>query len=192
MGDGRGCAWRRGAAADTARVVRGRGGGRLFAGAENGRADRGGGLVHGPGGGARGESGTDGAAFTGPVSASELSLGNDLAIAHGGTGASSASAARGNLGLGTMALQASNAVAITGGAASGLTSLGVVGNADVGGAYRVDGVKVVGNRATGWAAATGTSSRSAFDAGTVTVGQLAQRLKALIDDLITHGLIGPT
>ncbi len=131
-----------------------------------------------------------GAAFTGAVSASELSLGNDLAISHGGTGASSAGAARANLGLGSMATQASSAIAVTGGTVNGLTSLGVVGNADVGGVYRVDGVKVVGNRVTGWNAATGTPSRASFDAGTVTVGQLAQRLKALIDDLIAHGLIG--
>lgn len=131
-----------------------------------------------------------GAAFTGPVSANELSLGNDLAISHGGTGASSPAAARGNLGLGSMAMQASNAVAITGGSASGLTSLGVTGNADVGGAYRVDGVKVVGNRAAGWSAASGTGSRASFDTATATTAQLAQRLKALIDDLIVHGLIG--
>lgn len=131
-----------------------------------------------------------GAAFAGPISAPELSLGNDLAVSHGGTGASSASAARANLGLGSMATQSSSAVAITGGIASGLASLGVTGNVDAGGAYRVDGVKVVGNRLTGWAAPSGTPSRATFDTATVTAGQLAQRLKALIDDLIAHGLIG--
>ncbi|HTU11439.1 MAG TPA: hypothetical protein VMG08_11140 [Allosphingosinicella sp.] len=133
-----------------------------------------------------------GASFTGPVSASELSLGNDLAIVHGGTGASSAPAARNNLGLGSIATQSSSAVLITGGTLSGIGSLSVAGNVDTSSSYRVDGVKVIGNRIIGWTAATGTGSRASFDVAGVTVSQLAQRVKALVDDLISHGLIGPT
>lgn len=131
-----------------------------------------------------------GADFTGALSAPALSLGNDLAVADGGTGASSAAAARGNLGLGSLATQAADAVAISGGSVGGLASLAVAGDADVSGAYKVDGVKVAGNRVTGWGTPTGTASRAAFDTGAITAGQLAQRVKALIDDLRAHGLIG--
>ncbi len=46
-------------------------------------------------------------------------LSSPIAIGDGGTNATSASAARPNLGLGTIATQASNAVAITGGTISG-------------------------------------------------------------------------
>lgn len=53
-----------------------------------------------------------------------------------------------------------------------------------------DGIKVVGARATGWAAATGTATRTTFATGSVTLPLLAERVKALIDDFITHGLIG--
>jgi hypothetical protein len=137
-----------------------------------------------------GKAGLAGAAFTGGISAPALALANDLAVADGGTGASSAAAARANLGLGSIATQSAASVAISGGTVSGLASLAVAGDCDVSEVYKVDGVKVVGNRATGWGVPTGTASRAAFDTGAITAGQLAQRVKALIDDLRAHGLIG--
>lgn len=54
----------------------------------------------------------------------------------------------------------------------------------------VGGNAVVGARATGWAAPTGPSSKATFNTSGATASQVAQRLKALIDDLIAHGLIG--
>lgn len=55
---------------------------------------------------------------------------------------------------------------------------------------QVNGTQVVSTRKTGWAAATGTATRSTFATSTVTLPLLAERVKALIDDLISHGLIG--
>ncbi len=56
--------------------------------------------------------------------------------------------------------------------------------------YKIGGTKVIGARVTGWTAASGTATRSTFDTATVTLPELAQRVKAFLDDLIAHGLIG--
>ena len=59
---------------------------------------------------------------TGNVSGTASGLSTTLAIGSGGTGATTVTAARTNLGLGSLALQNSNAVAITGGTISTLTN----------------------------------------------------------------------
>lgn len=58
------------------------------------------------------------------------------------------------------------------------------------GAMTLGANQVLGQRVTGWTAASGTATRSTFATGSVTTEQLAERVKALIDDLIAHGLIG--
>lgn len=58
-------------------------------------------------------------------------------------------------------------------------------------AFKVAANQVVGARIPGWTAATGTATRTTFATGAVTLPQLAEHVKALIDDLIAHGLIGP-
>lgn len=52
------------------------------------------------------------------------------------------------------------------------------------------GTQVVSTRKTGWTAATGTADRTTFNADIPSLTTVAQHLKALIDDLISHGLIG--
>lgn len=69
--------------------------------------------------------GTTGLTVSGsPITtAGTITLGGTLALANGGTGATTATNARTNLGLGTMATQASNNVSITGGSISGVSGL---------------------------------------------------------------------
>jgi hypothetical protein len=50
---------------------------------------------------------------------------------------------------------------------------------------------LAGSTSPGWAAPTGTATRTTFDTATVTLEQLAQRLAALIEDMAAHGFIGP-
>lgn len=68
--------------------------------------------------------------------------------------------------------------------------LNVTGNVRASGGYQVGTTQVVSTRKTGWAAASGTATRTTFATSTVTTAQLAERVKALLDDLISHGLIG--
>ena len=59
------------------------------------------------------------------------------------------------------------------------------------GALSLNGTQVISTRRTGWVAPTGTPTRTTFATSTVTLSQLAETVKALIDDLSTHhGLIG--
>lgn len=61
------------------------------------------------------------------------------------------------------------------------------------GVLKTAGTQIVTTRRTGWGTATGTATRTTFDTATVTTAQLAERVKALIDDLhgtAGHGLIG--
>jgi hypothetical protein len=58
------------------------------------------------------------------------------------------------------------------------------------GDYYIQFNKIIGTRKTGWTAPTGTATRTSFDTSTVTTQQLAERVKAMLDDLIGHGLLG--
>lgn len=58
------------------------------------------------------------------------------------------------------------------------------------GTLRMAGTQIATTRQTGYGAPTGTATRTTFATGSVTLPQLAERVKALIDDLTTHGLIG--
>jgi hypothetical protein len=60
------------------------------------------------------------------------------------------------------------------------------------GGNRIDlgATQILTTRRTGWEAPTGTATRTTFATANVTTANLAQRVKALIDDLMAHGIIG--
>jgi hypothetical protein len=86
--------------------------------------------------------------------------GTDVAVADGGTGASTASGARTNLGLGTIATQDASAVAITGGTASGLTNVGLAS----GGTLNFNSGDVVVTHSADTLAITGGNVAAGFSA----------------------------
>jgi hypothetical protein len=68
--------------------------------------------------------------------------------------------------------------------------LDVNGGINTNASFRFEGVPVVRGRQTGWGSPSGTATRTAFATSSVSLEALAQRVKALIDDLRSHGLIG--
>ena len=92
-----------------------------------------------------------------------------------------------------LALRVSPAGNLLIGNTTGTERLSVTGNIQVTEAtdgFRVGTNQVLGSRKTGWSAPTGTATRGTFVTSTVTTAELAERVKALIDDLISHGAIG--
>ena len=95
----------------------------------------------------------------------------DILVSDGGTGASTASGARTNLGLGTMSTQDRNAVSISGGSISGITDLAV---ADGGtGASNAADARTNLGLATGAVTTVGTMAVQNANAVTITGGTVS-------------------
>jgi hypothetical protein len=107
---------------------------------------------------------------------SSLTLASALALTSGGTGATTASGARTNLGLGTIATQDANSVTITGGSVTGITDLAVAdgGTGASDAATARTNLGVPANDGTG---ATGTWAISiSGNAGTATTATSATKI----------------
>lgn len=80
-------------------------------------------------------------------------------------------------------------VTVNSGVSTGLlvTTAGI----DHPGVHKIAGVQVLGTRKTGYVAMTGALNRgTVYATSTITLIQLAERVKALQDDLMSHGAIG--
>ena len=71
-----------------------------------------------------------------------------------------------------------------------VTNAGVLNLPTATSVVQIGGTQILTSRRTGWGAPTGTATRTTFATSTVTLALLAERVKALIDDLTTHGVIG--
>lgn len=78
-------------------------------------------------------------------------------------------------------------------AASGTTLLSVLdtGIVNIFGNLKINNTQILQDRITGYAAMTGTANKATvYDTSTITLVQLATRVKSIQDSLTTHGLIG--